>query len=237
MADPMPKKAPDGSFFFAADVLRLEFIRSAYRRIADPEGRFRPAETPYDPDNLPEATRNVRMLRRLRDRYGTLDPEIVEFVTAKPQFVEVAVMPTRVERIGVFAAIAMAVFCAPFAMLLAAYALSLPAFTGFSEAIFPIALFEHVLYVASQAEIVGYMAAACMLMTFMMTNRLMLRLFALIGNVFFISYGIGSGLVPVVILHGILLPINFGHLMRAVRSYNTRPYTPQDLVRSYVKQA
>jgi hypothetical protein len=222
-------------YFHAADILRLELAKDIFRRIVDPQNRFLPDEIPYDPDSLPEVTKNVRMLRRLRDDYGTLNPEVEEFITSKPQFVEVAVMPTKAERFGVLAAIVMAMLCAPFAIALAAYALSNPTFTGFADKLFPIALAEYILYTATQVEVVGYMAAACMLLTFMMTNRLMLRLFALIGNIFFISYGIGAGLVPVVILHAILAPINIGHLWRAIKSYNTRPYSKADLVRSVVK--
>jgi hypothetical protein len=57
-------------------------------------------------------------------------------------------------------------------------------------------------------ELVGLLAAACVLATFCMQSMFALRVFAIISNVLFIVYGAGAHLVPIVLLHAILLPIN-----------------------------
>jgi hypothetical protein len=222
------------TYFHAADLLQAEFARDAFRRIADAEGRFAPDDVPPVPQELPDATLNARMLRRLRERHGAIDPDIAAFIMAKPQYVEVAVMPTNAERVGVFCAIAMAVFCAPFAIALAAWSLGQ---TGLAMVTGSAGGGWQDIALATAAEAAGYLAAASMLLSFLMSSRLLLRLFALAGNIFFISYGIGSELVPVVLLHGVLLPVNFGHLLRAVRSWNARPYGGSDRVHSVVRAA
>ena len=57
-------------------------------------------------------------------------------------------------------------------------------------------------------EIVGLLAAACVLATFCMQSMVALRAFAIAGNVLFIIYGAGARLMPIVLLHAILLPVN-----------------------------
>lgn len=57
-------------------------------------------------------------------------------------------------------------------------------------------------------DLVGLLAATCVLATFCMQSMLALRAFAIISNVLFIVYGAGAQLVPIVLLHAILLPIN-----------------------------
>ena len=57
-------------------------------------------------------------------------------------------------------------------------------------------------------EFVGLLAAACVLATFCMQSMLALRVFAISSNMLFIVYGAGAQLVPIVLLHVILLPIN-----------------------------
>jgi len=57
-------------------------------------------------------------------------------------------------------------------------------------------------------DVVGLLAAACVLATFCMQSMLSLRVFAILSNVLFIIYGAGAQLAPIVLLHAILLPIN-----------------------------
>ncbi len=209
----------------AAEVLKLDEARKALRHIARAEGFYEQAEQKYDPNNLPLMAKNVRMLRKMRDITDEqLPSEIEEFIMAKPEVVQVAMPASRMERYGFVAAIISAVVLAPFAVLAAFLALSNPEFTGFANKPFPIAMAEHIVYVATQAELMGYVAAASMLLTFSMSNKVMLRLCAIIANIFFISYGIGATLVPVVMLHMILLPINVGHLSRALHNQGARTW-------------
>lgn len=55
---------------------------------------------------------------------------------------------------------------------------------------------------------IGYLASALVLLTFCMSTMLSLRAVAICSNIAFISYGIGAGLYPVLILHLILFPLN-----------------------------
>lgn len=57
-------------------------------------------------------------------------------------------------------------------------------------------------------DVVGLLAAACVLATFCMQSMTALRIFAIASNVLFIVYGAGSRLMPIVLLHAILLPVN-----------------------------
>jgi hypothetical protein len=57
-------------------------------------------------------------------------------------------------------------------------------------------------------DLVGLLAAACVLATFCMQSMIALRAFAIASNVLFIIYGAGAHLIPIVLLHAILLPIN-----------------------------
>ena len=57
-------------------------------------------------------------------------------------------------------------------------------------------------------DIVGGLAALCVLATFCMRSMLALRGFAIASNLLFIFYGLKANLLPIVILHAVLLPIN-----------------------------
>lgn len=211
----------------AAEVLKFEEARRALKEFAQSDGIYTAAEEKYDPHNLPIESHKVRILRKVRDAGGGfMSAEVEDFIMAKPDVIQVAVPPTKMERFGFVAAIVSAVLLAPIAVLAGLLALANPAFTGFSQQVFPIALAEHIVWHATQAEILGYVAAASMLLTFSMKNAVMLRLFAVVGNIFFISYGIGAGLVPVVMLHMILAPINIGHLSRALHNQGARAWGP-----------
>ncbi|MEM8870549.1 MAG: hypothetical protein AAGB10_02855 [Pseudomonadota bacterium] len=212
-------------FTTAADLLRFEQARSALRHLAQSDGIYTLPEEKYDPSALPEDSKKARALRKMRQmpHNGAL-AEVEAFIMEKPEVIQVAIPPTRMERLGLVTAILSALLLAPLAVLAGLLALANPAFTGFSDRVFPIALAEHLVWHASQAELIGYAAAATMLLTFSMKNAVMLRLLAIVANIFFISYGIGAGLVPVVLLHMVLAPINIGHLCRALHNQGARPW-------------
>ncbi|MGO9545877.1 MAG: cyclic nucleotide-binding domain-containing protein [Rhodomicrobium sp.] len=67
------------------------------------------------------------------------------------------------------------------------------------------------------AEINGYAASAAVLATFLMSTMIPLRSAALVSNVLFISYGYFGNILPVLILHAILFPINLHRLIQCRR--------------------
>jgi CRP/FNR family cyclic AMP-dependent transcriptional regulator len=60
----------------------------------------------------------------------------------------------------------------------------------------------------SAGELFGYLAAVLVFMTFYMKTMVPLRMIGICSNVAFIAYAYHGGLYPVLILHGILLPLN-----------------------------
>lgn len=66
-------------------------------------------------------------------------------------------------------------------------------------------------------EILGFVAAAFVLTTFLMRTMLLLRVLGICGNIAFITYGWLAGLMPVVLLHLILLPVNLYRLVELIR--------------------
>jgi hypothetical protein len=66
-------------------------------------------------------------------------------------------------------------------------------------------------------DISGYLASGLVLVTFCMKDMVSLRIAALCSNVAFLVYGIGLELMPVVVLHGALVPINLWRLTSALR--------------------
>lgn len=64
---------------------------------------------------------------------------------------------------------------------------------------------------------VGYLASALVLLTFCMSTMISLRAVAICSNLAFISYGLGAGIHPVLILHIILLPLNLLLLVQMVQ--------------------
>jgi len=57
-------------------------------------------------------------------------------------------------------------------------------------------------------DLAGWLAAGLTLATFSMQSMLRLRASAIAANVCFITYGLLSGLYPVIVLHALLLPCN-----------------------------
>jgi hypothetical protein len=64
---------------------------------------------------------------------------------------------------------------------------------------------------------IGYVAAALVLVTICLGRMTPLRLAALGSNPAFVAYGLMLGLAPVWFLHAILLPVNAGRLIEALR--------------------
>jgi len=65
-------------------------------------------------------------------------------------------------------------------------------------------------------DALGFLAAILVLLTFCMTSMWRLRLVALLSNVAFVAYGIAGELLPVMVLHGVLLPINAFWLLKVL---------------------
>jgi hypothetical protein len=93
-------------------------------------------------------------------------------------------------------------------------------------------------------EPVGYLASGLVLLTFYMSDMPSLRVTALCSNVAFICYGFGRGILPVVLLHGILMPINSWRLRNALRAagrdfdaYKSETCAPVYRILSYVARA
>lgn len=64
-------------------------------------------------------------------------------------------------------------------------------------------------------EVIGFLAALCVLLTFCMQSMRWLRLMALLSNGAFIAYASRLGLLPVLALHLLLVPVNLLGLWRA----------------------
>jgi hypothetical protein len=76
----------------------------------------------------------------------------------------------------------------------------------------------------------GYLAAALVFCTFYMRTMLPLRWMAIASNVAFLAYAIALHLWPIVILHGLLLPLNAYRLHQLYRMLaNLRSATAQSV--------
>jgi CRP/FNR family cyclic AMP-dependent transcriptional regulator len=69
----------------------------------------------------------------------------------------------------------------------------------------------------SWVELLGYTASAAVLASFCMSTMIPLRILALASNVLFMLYGYFDGLLPVLLLHAILLPVNLLRLAQFQR--------------------
>ncbi|HEY1329067.1 MAG TPA: hypothetical protein VGI14_19175 [Casimicrobiaceae bacterium] len=76
----------------------------------------------------------------------------------------------------------------------------------------------------SRYELLGYVASALVLATFWMRRMVMLRTLAIASNLAFIAYGFLAGIMPVLLLHALLLPLN---LHRMVQWWRARPRRAQ----------
>lgn len=74
-------------------------------------------------------------------------------------------------------------------------------------------------------EIIGYIASGLVFLTFCMKTMMPLRLVAIASNVAFLAYGAAHGLVPILVLHALLLPLNAfrtGQIWQLVRKSGGR---------------
>ncbi len=66
-------------------------------------------------------------------------------------------------------------------------------------------------------DIIGYIASIFVAATFYMKTIIPLRIFAIISNIFFVTYGFFGALYPVLILHIFLFPLNIFRLVQMKR--------------------
>jgi CRP/FNR family cyclic AMP-dependent transcriptional regulator len=66
-------------------------------------------------------------------------------------------------------------------------------------------------------ELIGFAASALVFLTFCMQTLLPLRLIAAASNVLFIIYAGVAGLTPILILHGLLFPVNIWRLLQQLK--------------------
>jgi len=70
----------------------------------------------------------------------------------------------------------------------------------------------------SGSEIPGFVASTLVLLTFAMRDMRLLRITAICSNVAFIIYGSVNWLMPVLVLHLLLLPLNAFRLRQSCRT-------------------
>jgi hypothetical protein len=63
-----------------------------------------------------------------------------------------------------------------------------------------------------ETDAIGYLAASLVLATFCMRSMRCLRFVAIASNLAFIAYSYFGGLMPVLLLHVLLLPVNIFRL-------------------------
>ncbi len=66
-------------------------------------------------------------------------------------------------------------------------------------------------------DLLGYVAAFIVFLTFCMKTMLALRLIAIASNLAFILYALAAGLTPILVLHALLLPLNVMRLIQMQR--------------------
>lgn len=64
-------------------------------------------------------------------------------------------------------------------------------------------------------DLIASLAGVCILTAFYCTNLRMIRLLSMAASALFIVYAVALGLIPVVILHGLLLPLNAWRLLQS----------------------
>lgn len=79
-------------------------------------------------------------------------------------------------------------------------------------------------------EIAGYAASLLVFLTFWMKTLIPLRLIAIASNVVFIVYGYGAGVMPVLVLHSALLPLNLLRTWEQYRAFRKIRATADRLI-------
>jgi CRP/FNR family cyclic AMP-dependent transcriptional regulator len=72
------------------------------------------------------------------------------------------------------------------------------------------------------SDFIGYLASILVVLTFYMDRMIALRVTAVLSNIAFLAYGISLELGPVVVLHGVLLPLNIWRLRQLRRTSASR---------------
>jgi hypothetical protein len=72
------------------------------------------------------------------------------------------------------------------------------------------------------SDLLGYAAAALVLLTFVARSMHTLRTVAIASNVMFIAYALLADLPPVLLLHALLLPLNAWRLWQSARAVASR---------------
>jgi CRP/FNR family transcriptional regulator, cyclic AMP receptor protein len=67
------------------------------------------------------------------------------------------------------------------------------------------------------ALVLGYAASLAVLATFLTRTMMPLRVIAIVSNVLFVLYGHAADIMPVLVLHLVLLPINVYRLAALVK--------------------
>ena len=73
---------------------------------------------------------------------------------------------------------------------------------------------QEMLVWAHFSDIIGYVASALVLATFSMRSMRRLRVIAIASNVAFIAYAAVGRMLPILILHSVLLPMNIVRLVQ-----------------------
>jgi CRP/FNR family transcriptional regulator, cyclic AMP receptor protein len=78
-------------------------------------------------------------------------------------------------------------------------------------------------------DLIGYLAAVLLVLTFFMRNMVALRATAICSSLAWLAYGCVDALYPIIVLHLVLLPINSYRLWQA---RNGRSQSPADRPRT-----
>jgi hypothetical protein len=76
----------------------------------------------------------------------------------------------------------------------------------------------HTVFASSDAW--GYAASSLVLMTFCMKRMVPLRIVAICSNLAFFTYGLLLHLMPILLLHALLIPVNVVRLLQAAEVTN-----------------
>ena len=66
-------------------------------------------------------------------------------------------------------------------------------------------------------DLTGLVAALFVILAFFSQKPKPLRIFAIFSNILFIAYAVDVGLMPILMLHGVLLPLNIVRLQQLVK--------------------
>jgi hypothetical protein len=81
-------------------------------------------------------------------------------------------------------------------------------------------------------DFVGYLASALVLLAFCMRAMIPLRTVALCSNIAFLLYGFNHALMPVLLLHAVLLPVNGWRLWEALQNADAAQPTGEIVAQS-----